>query len=101
MTKLLKCKYPIMSAGMSHCAGAELVSAVSNAGGVGTLGAMLLSPQGLRNEIQRTKSMLLPGPSIAGTVTFGVNLPLPDVSGKATSRKTNTKYHLGTLEEVV
>ena len=45
--------------------------------------------------------MLIAGSSIAGTVPFGVNLPLPDTSGKEGSRKTNKAYHLGTLEEVI
>ena len=45
--------------------------------------------------------MLNPGLSIAGTVPFGVNIPIPDTSGKEGTRKTNHSYHKGTIEEMV
>jgi len=85
-----------MCAGMGHTTGAELASAVSNAGGIGTIGAIGLSTVGLRNEIRRLKSMLLPGNSICDTLPFGVDLLLPAVGGENT-RKTNKSYLYGTL----
>ena len=77
LTRKLGIKYPIMCAGMGHVTGAELAAAVSNAGGIGTIGAIGLSPDGCRQEIRRLKSMLHKGNSIAGTVPFGVDLLLP------------------------
>ena len=42
--QLLQIKYPIIQAGMVWCSGWELVSAVSNAGGLGILGAGSMYP---------------------------------------------------------
>ena len=88
--QVLGMKYPIMCAGMGHVTGAELSAAVSNAGGIGTIGAIGMSPEGCRAEVIRLKAMLLPGDSIAGTVPFGLDLLLPQVGGDA--RKTNKDY---------
>ena len=41
--QVLGIKYPIMCAGMGHVTGAELSAAVSNAGGIGTIGAIGMS----------------------------------------------------------
>ena len=90
---LLKIKYPIMGAGMGGVAGAELVSAVSNAGGIGTVGAIGLSPEGLRAECRRTAAMLNPG------CPYGVDLLLPKQGGGA--RKTNKDYTGGQMEALV
>lgn len=87
LTKLLGIKYPIMCAGMGHVTGAELAAAVSNAGGIGTIGAIGMTAEGMRAEVIRLKAMLNPGNSIAGTVPFGLDLLLPQVGGNA--RKTN------------
>ena len=99
LTKVLGIKYPIMCAGMGHVTGAELSAAVSNAGGIGTIGAIGMSPEGCRAEVQRLKKMLVPGDSIAGTVPFGLDLLLPQVGGNA--RKTNKDYTGGQLEALV
>ena len=85
-----------MCAGMGHVTGADLAAAVSNAGGIGTIGAVGLSIDGLRTEIRKIKSMLLPGNSICGTLPFGIDLLLPAVGG-ANDRKTNKSYLSGTL----
>lgn len=97
--QVLGIKYPIMCAGMGHVTGAELSAAVSNAGGIGTIGAIGMSPEGCRAEVQRLKKMLLPGDSIAGTLPFGLDLLLPQVGGNA--RKTNKDYTGGQLEALV
>ena len=94
---LLGIRYPIMCAGMGHVTGADLASAVSNAGGIGTIGAIGLSPAGLRAEVKKLKTQLEPGDSIAGTLPFGVDLLLPQIGGNA--RKTNKDYTVGQLEE--
>ena len=81
-----------------HVTGAELAAAVSNAGGIGTIGAIGMSPEGLRAEIKKLVAMLEPGDSIAGTLPFGVDLLLPQIGGNA--RKTNKDYTGGQLEVV-
>ena len=99
LTKKLGIRYPLMVAGMGHVTGADLASAVSNAGGIGTIGAIGMTVDGLRAEIKKLKSMLKPGNSIAGTLPFGVDLLLPQVGGNA--RKTNKDYTGGQLGNLV
>ncbi|WP_084327634.1 NAD(P)H-dependent flavin oxidoreductase [Salinarimonas rosea] len=57
---------PILNAGMVLIAGPELAAAVSNAGGIGTIGATMVPPEGLRGMIRATRA-LTPRP-------FGVDL---------------------------
>ena len=68
ITKLFGIKYPIISGGMVWCSGWKLASAVSNAGGLGLLGAGSMEPEVLRVHIQKCKE--------ATDKPFGVNLPL-------------------------
>jgi enoyl-[acyl-carrier protein] reductase II len=62
-------QYPIIQGGMAHLATAELVSAVSNAGGLGVIAAGTNDGHWLREQIHRTRS-LTKNP-------FGINLYLP------------------------
>jgi len=73
ITKLFNIKYPIIQAGMIWCSGWELASAVSNAGGLGILGAGSMYPDVLKEQIRKCKK--------ATNKPFGVNLPLlyPDI----------------------
>lgn len=48
---------PIVQAGMAVVTSAELVAAVSNAGGLGILGALLRPPDALRQEIRRIREL--------------------------------------------
>lgn len=66
-------KYPIIQAGMIWCSGWELASAVSNAGGLGLIGAGSMYPEILREQIRSCKK--------ATHQPFGVNVPLlyPDI----------------------
>lgn len=66
-------KYPIIQAGMIWCSGWELASAVSNAGGLGIIGAGSMYPEILRTHIQKCKA--------ATNKPFAVNIPLlyPDI----------------------
>mmetsp|Transcript_127951 Transcript_127951/g.221833 ORF Transcript_127951/g.221833 Transcript_127951/m.221833 type:complete len:346 (-) Transcript_127951:192-1229(-) len=89
LTEMLGIKYPIMLAGMGSVSGHELVSAVSNAGGIGTLGGATFEIEGLRKEIREVKKLLKPG------MPFGVDLLIPKVGGSA--RKTNKDYTGGQL----
>ena len=53
----------------------------------GTIGAIGMSPEGLRAECKKLRGMLEPGDAIGGTLPYGVDLLLPQVGGNA--RKTN------------
>mmetsp|Transcript_37388 Transcript_37388/g.106811 ORF Transcript_37388/g.106811 Transcript_37388/m.106811 type:complete len:345 (-) Transcript_37388:81-1115(-) len=92
LTDLLGIRYPIMLAGMGSVSGHDLVAAVSNAGGIGTLGGATFELEGLRKEIKAVKKLLKPG------VPFGVDLLIPKVGGGA--RKTNHDYTHGALPQM-
>lgn len=68
VTDLFGIECPIVQAGMIWCSGWELASAVSNAGGLGLLGAGSMYPDVLRDQIRKTKA--------STNKPFGVNLPL-------------------------
>ena len=68
ITSLFGIKYPIISGGMVWCSGWRLASAVSNAGGLGLIGAGSMHPETLREHIQKCKA--------ATDKPFGVNVPL-------------------------
>ncbi len=69
ITELLGIRYPIIQGGMQWVGLAELASAVSNAGGLGLLTALTQqTPDDLRREIERTRSMT--------DQPFGVNLTI-------------------------
>jgi enoyl-[acyl-carrier protein] reductase II len=57
MCDLFGIEYPILLAGMGGVSMAHLVAAVSNAGGLGVIGAASLDPEGLRREIRRTREL--------------------------------------------
>jgi len=65
---LFNIKYPIIQAGMVWCSGWKLASAVSNAGGLGIIGAGSMYPEVLREHIKKCK--------LATSMPFGVNIPL-------------------------
>ncbi len=68
ITSLFGIEYPIIQAGMIWCSGWRLASAVSNAGGLGLLGAGSMSPEVLEEQIRKCKA--------ATDKPFGVNVPL-------------------------
>jgi NADH:quinone reductase (non-electrogenic) len=58
ITEMLGIEHPIVQGGMQNVGYAELASAVSNAGGLGTLTALTQpNPTALRDEIERCRSM--------------------------------------------
>lgn len=73
ITKLFGIEYPIIQAGMIWASGWKLVSAVSNAGGLGIIGSGSMYPDVLREHIRKCKA--------ATSRPFGVNVPLlyPDI----------------------
>lgn len=68
ITELFAIEFPIIQAGMVWCSGWRLASAVSNAGGLGLIGAGSMHPDTLREHIQKCKQ--------ATSKPFGVNIPL-------------------------
>ena len=68
ITELFGIKYPIIQGGMVWCSGWRLASAVSNAGGLGLLGAGSMHPETLLEHIRKMKD--------ATKNTWGINVPL-------------------------
>ena len=68
ITSLFGIQYPIIQGGMVWCSGWRLASAVSNAGGLGLLGAGSMHPETLREHIRKCRA--------ATDRPFGVNIPL-------------------------
>ena len=66
--RLLGIRYPVIQAGMVWCSGWRLASAVSNAGGLGLIGAGSMHPDTLRAHIRKCRA--------ATDKPFGVNIPL-------------------------
>ena len=68
VTSLFGIRYPIIQGGMVWCSGWRLAAAVSNAGGLGLLGAGSMHPETLREHIRKCRE--------ATHHAFGVNIPL-------------------------
>lgn len=68
ITQLFNIQYPIIQGGMIWVSGWRLASAVSNAGGLGLIGAGSMYPDVLREHIQKCKK--------ATNKPFGVNVPM-------------------------
>lgn len=68
LQKLLNIEYPIFQGGMANIATHELASAVSNAGGLGTIGSGGWDVERVRDEVRKTKELT--------NNTFAVNIML-------------------------
>jgi enoyl-[acyl-carrier protein] reductase II len=68
ITSLFGIEYPIVQAGMIWCSGWRLAAAVSNAGGLGLIGAGSMYPEILEEHIRKCK--------VATQKPFGINVPL-------------------------
>ncbi|NCC74041.1 MAG: nitronate monooxygenase [Sphingobacteriia bacterium] len=68
ITELFGIKYPIIQGGMIWCSGWKLAAAVSEAGGLGLIGAGSMNPDIFQEHLTKIKS--------ATNKPFGVNLPL-------------------------
>ena len=68
ITSLFNIKYPIIQGGMVWCSGWKLATAVSNAGGLGLIGAGSMHPDTFQEHIRKAKT--------ATNKPFGVNVPL-------------------------
>ena len=73
VVRLFNIQYPIIQGGMVWASGWQLASAVSNAGGLGLIGAGSMYPSVLEEHIRKCRA--------ATSKPFGVNIPLmyPDV----------------------
>lgn len=69
LTALLNIKYPIIQAGMANVSRYDLAAAISNCGGLGTIGAGYMSEGDLREEINKIKQLT--------KKPFAVNLFVP------------------------
>lgn len=94
LTQLLGIQHPIMLAGMNGVSHSDLAAAVSNAGGIGSIGGLMFTPKMLRQEIGFLKQNLTDK-----SLPFGVDLAIPQVGGNA--RKTNHDYTGGKLAELI
>jgi NAD(P)H-dependent flavin oxidoreductase YrpB (nitropropane dioxygenase family) len=65
LTELLDIRHPIVLGGMSRATAAEVVGAVSKAGGLGTLGISSMTPEDIRASCERVRSLT--------TAPFGLN----------------------------
>ena len=68
VTELFGIEYPVIAGGMVWCSGWRLAAAVSNAGGLGLLGAGSMHPETLIEHIDKMKA--------ATTKPWGINVPL-------------------------
>lgn len=66
LCKLLNIRYHIIQAGMAGQTTPELVAAVSNAGGLGILGATRMTPENISDVVRKIKMIT--------TKPYGVNL---------------------------
>lgn len=94
LTELLGIQHPVLLAGMSRASTSPLAAAVSNAGGLGTIGGLGYTPAQLEEEIVDLKAHLR-----SPDLPFGVDLALPQIGGNA--RKTNHDYTNGQLDKLV
>jgi len=94
LTQLLGIQHPIMLAGMNGVSHSDLAAAVSNAGGIGSIGGLLMTPKVLTKEIEWLKKSL-----VDKSLPFGVDLAIPQLGGNA--RKTNHDYTHGHLPELI
>lgn len=73
ITELFGVKYPILNAGMGRVALPDMVAAVSNAGGLGVLGAGSSPPEVTRRQIREVRALT--------DKPFGINCPLAIPNG--------------------
>lgn len=74
ITRMFGIEYPILLAGMGHTALPDIVAAVSNAGGLGVLGAGSTPPEEVRRQIRQVRELT--------DKPFGINAPLALPNGR-------------------
>lgn len=83
LESLLNVKYPIIQAGMANFSGHALAAAISNAGGLGTIGAGYMNRETLEQEIIETNNLT--------DNTFAVNLFVPSNPTKDKNKITRAR----------
>ncbi|MEW6340167.1 MAG: nitronate monooxygenase [Pseudomonadota bacterium] len=123
LTRLLGCRYPVISAGMGGPARAELAAAVSHASGFGLLGMLRESPELISREIAAVRAAtdqpfgvnLIPSatdPALLAAeldVCLAARVPaicffwevVPEVLAKAKDAGTLVLYQVGSLEDAL
>ena len=91
--EILDIEYPIVLAGMGGASGPELVAAVSNAGGLGVLGAAGCGPDMLREWIARTRELT--------ARPFGVDTLLPASVRRETYKEQSGPSPMEKLPEYI
>lgn len=81
ISQLLNIQYPIIQAPMVGATTAELIAAVSNAGGLGSLGAALMTPEQIRQAIREIRALT--------NKPFNINLFIPEKSNDCTIAEIN------------
>ena len=89
VTSLFGIRYSIIQGGMVWCSGWRLAAAVSNAGGLGLLGAGSMHPETLREHIRKCRE--------ATHHAFGVNIPLMQPTSPFLRAAGRCKYNLHSL----
>ena len=91
ITELLGIKYPIMLAGMNYITESKLVSAVSNAGGLGILATARFTPKQTREQIRQIRELT--------DKPFGINqaLALPKSEKKLQYTNWSLQLTLGII----
>ncbi|MCF0202208.1 MAG: nitronate monooxygenase [Bacteroidaceae bacterium] len=69
ITEILGIEYPVIAGGMAWCSGWRLAAAVTNAGGLGLIGAGSMTAEILEENIVKCKEAV-------GGKAYGVNIPL-------------------------
>lgn len=94
LTELLQISYPIIQAGMAGgVTSPQLVAAVSNAGGLGTLGAGYMAPDAIREAIQDIRKRT--------DRPFAVNLMVPPAYESDLEKERQMKNYLKRFEKIV
>lgn len=86
LTRLLNIKYPIFQGGMGNISNAQLTAAVSEAGGLGTIGAGTMSPEEVESIILHTKTLT--------TKPFALNIALSVTPHVKELLKLVIKHHV-------
>mmetsp|Transcript_40025 Transcript_40025/g.114394 ORF Transcript_40025/g.114394 Transcript_40025/m.114394 type:complete len:347 (+) Transcript_40025:89-1129(+) len=94
VTEMFGIRHPVLLAGMGGVSDAELAAAVTNAGGLGSMGGATMTRHVLKRNIEMLKEELIDKKG-----AFGVDLLLPQIGGNA--RKTNKDYTGGHLPELI
>ncbi|WP_129667334.1 NAD(P)H-dependent flavin oxidoreductase [Phytoactinopolyspora endophytica] len=90
LAELLGTKLPIIQAPMAGAQGASLAAAVSNAGGLGSLPCAMLTPPGVRAELEAVKRQAS-GP--VNVNFFCHTMPVPDLDREARWRAVLSSYY--------